>query len=657
MTRAAAVAATLVGVAAEAVAVAATPTGAARWSELSVAAVILAWAVVGLVIVWHRPAHPVGRLAVTAVPVWGAGQALIATSAQPLTVHPTPAAALATVVGSALRGLPWLVLVLWLPVRFPDGLPPDTRLRRWSQRVVVAAVATLTVVPLLAPTLSFEEHPSVDNPVGLPPAWQDTTDAVATLGLALGVASVLLGVACLVQRYRRGGPLTRQQVLVFGVAFVPPVAALLLSATDSAPAWVFGVSSLPLPLAVGAAVLSRRLYDLPLVLNRSLTYGGLWLAIAALYALVVGGVGAALRAEDVVWLPWLAAGVVAVSFAPLRDALQRAANRLTYGQWSQPAEVLAATVRRLGDATDVPGLLRSLVDDVGSALSLRFVALTGRDGRVLASHGTPVDDVDGLPVTAYGSQVATLTWDRRPLRDADRALLADVAGQLGSVVHSVELVEALRASQERLVAAGEEERRRLRRDLHDGLGPALAGLTLRVDTVRNQLDGAASPEAAAGLLDLRTGIQSTVTDVRRIVEGLRPPALDELGLVESVVELAERVGRTGQVAVDVLADPLPRLPAAVEVACYRIVQEALTNVLRHSHAAHATVGIRLDGTAVHLEVTDDGTGDLTPRADGVGLGSMHERAGEIGGELVVRSIPGRGTTVVATLPVGSGARA
>ena len=651
MIRTVAVAAALVGVAAEGVAVSAATSGAARWAELSVAAVIIAWVAVGLVIVWHRPRHPVGRLAVTAGFVWGIGQGLLATSARQLQAHPTPSAALGMVLGGALRGLPWLVLVLWLPVRFPDGTPADTTLSRRSERLVVVAITLFTAVALFAPTLSYLELPGVANPIGLPPSWQGAVDASSLLALLLGITSIALGVACLVQRYRRGGALTRQQVLVFSVAFIPPVVALVLSALTSAPVWVFGVCTLPLPLAVGVAVLSRRLYDLPLVLNRTLTYGILWLAIAALYAVVVGGVGAALRAEDVVWLPWLAAGVVAVSFAPLRDALQRGANRLTYGQWAQPAEVLAAGVRRLGDAADVPGLLQSLVDDLGSGLSLRFLALTARDGGVLASHGTAIAEVDELPVFAYGSQVAVLTWARRPLRDSDRALLHDLAAQLGSIVHSVELVDALRASQERLVTAGEEERRRLRRDLHDGLGPALAALSLRVDTLRNHLDGSSDAAVAAGLLELRSAIQATVADVRRVVEGLRPPALDELGLVDSITELASRLSASSGVDIEVRAQRLAPLGAATEVACYRIVQEALTNVVRHAGASRARVWIGHERHELRVCVSDDGDGVRDERPTGVGLASMRERAEEIGGTFLVEGAPGRGARVVATLPL------
>jgi signal transduction histidine kinase len=260
-------------------------------------------------------------------------------------------------------------------------------------------------------------------------------------------------------------------------------------------------------------------------------------------------------------------------------------------------------------------------------------------------------------MTSYGVEVGTLAWARRPLRDADRELLVDLARQLGTLVHAVGLLDAVRASQERLVLAREEERRRLRRDLHDGLGPALAGLLLHVDTLRNllraRLDADASGVADEGLLALRAGIQGTVVDVRRIVEGLRPPALDELGLAEAVTQLADRLTAAGGLAALVRADALPKLEAAVEVAAYRITQEALANVLRHAGARSADVRLECVPGGLVIEVRDDGHGGLVPRADGVGLASMRERAEEIGGTFAIDSAPGAGTTVRAFLPTAA----
>ncbi|WP_158291071.1 sensor histidine kinase [Kribbella antiqua] len=649
MRRSVAVLAALVALAGESVAIAVSSPGTDRRDEAAVGAVVVAYAAVGLLIVWHRAGSPVGRIALLAAAAWGPGQALVDAGTQALRADPADrSGALASAVGSTLGGLAWLVLVLWLPLVFPDGTARPTRLRRTTRAVVGAALGCFAATLLLSPRLTRLEFAGIDSPIGLPHVMVTPMGALAGISLFLGVVSVGLTVACLVQQYRLSGSLGRQQTLIFGLAFVPPVLAFGASFTDSAGPWLFGLCTLPLPVAIGTAVLQRRLYDLPLVVNRSVTYGSLWLLIAALYALVVGGVGALLRQQGAIWLPWVAAGVVAVSFAPLRDGLQRAANQLTFGQWAQPHEVLDRTARRLADAGDVSALLDSLAGELATDLGLRYVEITGRGGHTLASSGERPDDLDELVLTAYGEPVGALRWRKRPLRDGDRALLTTVAAQLGSVVHADGLLASVRAAQERLVLAREEERRRLRRDLHDGLGPTLAALLLQVDTLRNT---AAEDATRSGLLELRSRIQDTVVDVRRIVEGLRPAALDNLGLAEAIHQLAARFSREGlSLTVDV--EENAGLPAAVEVAVYRIVQEAVTNAARHSGSARVQVAVRRFDGRLEVCVVDDGSGLITPRTDGVGLGSMRERAEEIGGQLEVVPAPGRGTTVRALLPIG-----
>ena len=235
----------------------------------------------------------------------------------------------------------------------------------------------------------------------------------------------------------------------------------------------------------------------------------------------------------------------------------------------------------------------------------------------------------------------------------DERLLADLARQAGPAAHAVALRRALDASRAGLVTAQEEERRRLRRDLHDGLGPTLAGLTLGLDTAR--IRSASQPELQELLGKLKAETQRAVADVRRIVYGLRPPALDEFGLVGS---LSEEVGRLQYEApsltvnLDAPADGLADLPAAVEVACYRLVTEALTNVARHACATACTVRVRRDH-AVHLDVRDDGVGLPDGWRAGVGITSMRERVAELGGELIIEAGVPHGTRIAARLPAGN----
>jgi signal transduction histidine kinase len=233
----------------------------------------------------------------------------------------------------------------------------------------------------------------------------------------------------------------------------------------------------------------------------------------------------------------------------------------------------------------------------------------------------------------------------------DERLLADLARQAGPAAHAVALRQALDASRADLVTMQEEERRRLRRDLHDGLGPTLAGLTLGLDTARALSPGQAELQELLGRLKAET--QRAVADVRRIVYGLRPPALDELGLAGS---LREEIGRLRCEAPALTvtleaAGALADLPAAVEVACYRIATEALTNVARHAQATRCLVRIRL-GHNLEVEVSDDGAGLPDGWRAGVGIASMRERVAELGGDVVIAPVTPHGTRITARLPVG-----
>jgi signal transduction histidine kinase len=265
------------------------------------------------------------------------------------------------------------------------------------------------------------------------------------------------------------------------------------------------------------------------------------------------------------------------------------------------------------------------------------------------------EDAVLLPLTAYGRRVGTLSYRQPvpPLRPRDVRLLDDLAGHLGGVLHAHRLSADLQRALEAQVLAREEERRRLRRDLHDGLGPALAGHLLRLDVLAGKLPPR-SP-AAADADGLRADLQATVLEVRRVVEGLRPPALDELGLPTALAQAVARLTAGSGVAVELRAADLPPLSAAVEVAAYRIVAEAVTNVVRHSGATTCCITVAVAGPLLRVTVTDDGRG-LDPAADGSGNGllTMRERAAELRGRFRVSGT--RGTTVVAELPLPTAPR-
>lgn len=620
------------------------------FDDAAIVLVVATYAVVGAVIELARPGHPVGRLMLAGALAWGLGEALVATPLRSEVIGET--AALVGVAGTAVRGVGWLLLVVVLPLVFPDGRPP-----RYAGRLAAACVALLVLGSVLAPVPLEDRLAGVENPVGLGGPWSLAADLMAVGALVAASACLALAVTAMVRRWRRGGDLERQQVLIFAIAFALPLVLMPLVATPWVEPWMFALVMAPLPVAVAVALLQRRLLDVQIAVNRSVTYVGLSVALAGIYALVVGGVGAMLVDRGTPWLPWAAAGVVAVAFAPVRDSLQRAANRLTYGRWSAPAEVLAETGRRLADAADGPALLRTLTDELVDGLRLDHVEILDSTGRALAGSGVPGTDTHEVALTAYGSEVGTLHWSGRTLREHEGRLLDDVARQVGGVVHTAGLVEDLRAAQERLVAAREHERRRLRQDLHDGLGPSLAGLGFQVDTISNLVR---SGDPVDDRLDrLQSGLRETVAEVRRIVDGLRPAALDDLGLFVAVAELGhELVGAAGLDLTLDLPGHRPVLPAAVEVVAYRVAQEAMTNVVRHAGATSCHVAATLSRDVLALDVSDDGGGASqsapSGRGRGIGLRSMSERADEIGGRVEVSTLA-RGTLVSLRLPLGSGA--
>jgi signal transduction histidine kinase len=270
--------------------------------------------------------------------------------------------------------------------------------------------------------------------------------------------------------------------------------------------------------------------------------------------------------------------------------------------------------------------------------------VTTAEGDLLASVGTaPTGAVRRLPLVHAGTSVGQLAVGGGRLRRRDEEVLAELAGALAPAVQAARLRGDLQHSRERLVVAREEERRRLRRDLHDGLGPALAGLTLKLDAARNRLGD--DPL----LREMRGDVQATIADVRRLVDGLRPVPLDELGLTEALRRLVDGAPVSGP-AVRLVTDGAESPAAAVEVAAYRIVQEALTNVLRHSGAGSCEVSVCAENGSLVVSVTDDGRGSGAAPNGGSGLETMRERAEELGGSLELLARTGGGTVVRAVLP-------
>ena len=429
-----------------------------------------------------------------------------------------------------------------------------------------------------------------------------------------------------------------------------------------------------IPLSIGIAILRSHLWDIDILINRTLVYGLLTACIVGMYVFVVGYLGSLFHTNGNLLISLIATGLVAVAFQPLRALLQRSINRLLYGLRDDPYVVLAGLGQRLQATLDPDAVLSTIVETVREALKLSYVAIEVKEDAALvlaASSGTsPTKAALRLPLVHQREPVGTLIIAPRggddALTPADLHLVHDLADQIGIAVYAVRLTTDLQRmatdlqrSRERLVVAREEERRRLRRDLHDGLGPTLAALALTASNVSDLIP--TDPDAAIVLANsLQDDIRATVRDIRRLVYELRPPALDELGLVTAIRERAAQFSSppanhesdtSESLLVQVEApDSLPPLPAAVEVAAYRIIQEALTNVVCHAHARTCTVRLALTD-ALEVEILDDGIGLPMEHQTGVGLLSMRERAAELGGSCIVEKRDRAGTRVYARLPL------
>ena len=620
----------------------------------------LTYAWMGCILLTRRPGHPMGPLlcvigladAFATVPYLYARYTLVHSpgslpfSTAALWVN-TWAYAPATSLGAMV-----LLLV------FPDG-------RLLSRRFRPALWAALAFIPLSIAGYAFAPQNlgplfrHMHNPYAIPrlTGWFDACQALAIVCGLVGGAGAAASVTL---RWRRADRVGRQQlkwllaVLPFTIASL--IATVVFPGTLSL---ALGVpAGIAMPIAIGIAVLRYRLYEIDILLSRAVLYGLLTAGMAGVYLAVV------VIAHSLFEVPSrsLAVQVIATVLAasalwPLHDRAQRAVDRLFYGDRGVPYEALTRLGRRVEEAADTETALQSVVRTIADSLRLPYAALELRLGdgwSPAAAYGEAPAQVVAFALTFQRETVGRLLVGTRSrgqqLGPDDERLLADLARQAGPAAHAVALRRALDASRAGLVTAREEERRRLRRDLHDGLGPTLAGLTLGLDTARTRL--ASQPELQELLGKLKAETQRAVADVRRIVYGLRPPALDEFGLVGS---LREEVGRLQYeapsltVSLDAPADGLADLPAAVEVACYRIVTEALTNVTRHAHATQCSVRLRLNH-GLDVNICDDGVGLPEGWRAGVGIASMRERVTELGGDLVIELSLPHGTRINAHLP-------
>jgi two-component system NarL family sensor kinase len=637
--------------------------------QLLVPVSTIIYAMIGKLIVSRRPNNPIGWIFASVGLLYGLNALSVGYGVYGGSI-PNSGTFIGIVLARWLNTWIWIPEIL-LPTTFVFLLFPHGRLlsRRWRLVAWPAALGLAAVVVGIAlhPSLRDSAGAAGPNPFGVAAA-RDLLELVANLGYILIGIALIGSLTSLIVRYRRSRGVERQQMkwLVYAAGLM--VFALALGAIggliwpDSAAVSELSIALtslviLGIAVATSIAILRDRLYDIDVIINRTLVYGTLSAGVVGIYALVVGALGTLFQAGGNWIAALVATGLVAVLFQPLRERLQRWVNHLIYGQRDEPFEVSARLGQQLEGILSPGMVYDTIVETVSQTLKLPYVAINlKQDGGVAiaAEYGKPSPQPVAFPLVYQGRTLGQLLVARRTPDEAfaevEERLLFSIAHQAGAAVHAIQLTEDLQRSRQRLVTAREEERRRLRRDLHDGLGPQLATLTLKIDAAGNLIDK--NPAAARKLLNqLKVQTKAALEDIRRIAYDLRPPALDELGLISALREHVTSLNQQEDLQISVQApENSPPLLAAVEVAAYRIAMEGLTNVIHHAHASKCLLRINVN-QHLEVEICDDGCGLPTDIRSGVGLSSMRERAAELGGVFMINHGPEGGTRLLAKLPL------
>ena len=430
----------------------------------------------------------------------------------------------------------------------------------------------------------------------------------------------------------------------------------------------FGVA---VPVSCGIAIFKHGLYELDIVVSKTVVYGMLAAFFTAVYVAVVLGVGTAVGSRRNPFLTLVAAALIALAFNPVRDRAKRFANRMVYGKRATPYEVLSEFAERMAGAFAIedviPRTARMLAEGTGAVRADVWLRV-GNELRVEGSWpSTP--DIERIPL-ADGAVIEVLGASRvvevrhqgellgalsvtktpgDPVTPTEERLLDDVASQAGLVLRNVGLIEDLRASRHRIVAAQDQERRKLERNIHDGAQQQLVALALKANLAES-LVGRDEEKQRALLVQIKADAQDALENLRDLARGIYPPLLADQGLVAALTSQA----RKSLVPVNVVGDGSGRFSQDLEAAVYFCTLEALQNVAKYARASGATIHLSRTDGHLDFEVTDDGVG-FDPSAGGYGTGTqgMADRMAALGGELRVTSAPGAGTRVSGRVPVAT----
>jgi signal transduction histidine kinase len=621
----------------------------------------LAVPVVGFVLASRRPANRIGWLFLAAGLALGLSSFSTAYALHALVAAPGswPAGRAAGWLSNWIWVVPYAMLALVF-VLFPTGQPRSPRWR--AAGWLVGGAFTLAVADQVAEAVRDWRDPFATVTQPNPP------DVTATY--ALMAAALVASVAALVVRFARSSGEERLQLTWFAAAAVLLVATLIpwLLTDVLITGLLVSLAFVCLYAAIAIAILKYRLYGIDIVINRAVLYGTLAAFITVVYAGLVAGVGTLAGNTHSVLLSALAAAIVAVAFQPARQRAGRLANRVVYGKRATPYQVLSDFARRIGGAYPSEDVLPQMARVVAAGTGAERVVVWLRVGGELRPEAVsdgpaegvllPVEgqvmpslpDADvSVPVIYQGELLGAISIRMprgEPLRPAGEQLVADVASQAGLALSNAGLVEDLRSSRQRLVAAQDEERRRLERNLHDGAQQDLVALSIKSRLAGATVEDLDQARQAFG--ELRADAATALENLRDLAHGIYPPMLADLGLAAALSAQAAK----SAVPVTVQADGIGRYPQDTEAAVYFCCLEALQNIAKYARATQASICLQAQDGTLSCTVSDDGAGyDAARTPMGAGQRNMADRLAALGGRLEIRSAPRQGTTITARLPV------
>jgi signal transduction histidine kinase len=660
------------------------------------AATSLTYTVSGILILRQQSANAIGWACLWVAIALSAGLPMAEYAVHTLVVDPgslpRPDLVLAIAEPTPVLAITAIVLLLYL---FPTGRP-TSRPMRVAFVATVTAIAVNTAAVLLTPHRVSDVWSgrlsslgiSAENPLGVSAMRTVGPVVITASGLAILVGAVL-GVTSLLLRRRKAGAEERAQLrwltYVIGTAAAWIVVMLPLAVVfgeDSTVTQLFWYVATPLvslgpPIAIGIAIVKHRLYDIDLVISKTVVYGALAAFITLVYLAIVVGIGRLIGQGDRpnVALSIVATAVVALAFQPVRERARRIANRLVYGDRATPYQALSDFSERLGETYATEDLLPRMVHILAQATGARRADVWVVDGGRLRSDASwpadaapaetvalPMDEQDQLdiletdlavPVRHRGDLLGALSIRKAPndaVTPAERKLVEDLAGQAGLVIRNVRLIEELRESRRRIVTAQDERAKALERNLHDGAQQQLVALAVKQRLAESLIERDPG-KARAMLAEIQGDTTAALENLRDLARGIYPPLLADKGLTAAI----EAQARKAAVPTEVRSNDVGRYPQDVEAAVYFCALEALNNVAKYSGANRAEVRLVQSNGELTFQVADDGTGFvLAETGYGTGLQGMADRLDAIGGALEIRSEPGQGTIVTGRIPASPG---